>query len=484
MINESTLNSVQSAAAILAAKNFSAVAKPDTVLANLVALSVPPINSENDATESLDTFKMRIAGTTIDNGMDASQHSVTLNAFTEDLGKLVTTHISYAKNTVKPIVMQMAESILHYKETNVAKDATSSFNIEILNVPALLNDDSFLGTIEPYKDKTVIEPDLLLELAGKNKEEIIQLMMLGHDRTNQLVLEWISSVEAYDPNFLETVWFSFFTKANPPSGNYLKFSSLGSVNVYKRADIALALYLLGNKLFNEVQSDIEINLSVYKNITAQIRDFGGAMLANCIIKLALNNKTKILVVESFPRQFKVSVNGDVYREWLAAGGKPEVILGLIVSNETQCSVPAIDEKAASFESSWNSYCNFHKAREANMAIDYFKVFLNNTFSSMYREQDQSEVDFITANPHYVANVKKLVDEQIECYKTNAIDDPYQVALDLIAKCRFGFTAAYSILSDINEAGKVNPNIDVREAALLATINYIADYLADQITLTA
>jgi hypothetical protein len=56
-----------------------------------------------------------------------------------------------------------------------------------------------------------------------------------------------------------------------------------------------------------------------------------------------------------------------------------------------------------------------------------------------------------------------------------------LALHIICQCRFYYTEAEFILSEIEEIGKQNPGIDVREAALIATINYLVDYLCDQIT---
>lgn len=54
-------------------------------------------------------------------------------------------------------------------------------------------------------------------------------------------------------------------------------------------------------------------------------------------------------------------------------------------------------------------------------------------------------------------------------------------MEIITRSRFYFTDAEMVLSYMEQAAAINPSIQPSEAALLAVIEYVADYLADQMT---
>ena len=69
-------------------------------------------------------------------------------------------------------------------------------------------------------------------------------------------------------------------------------------------------------------------------------------------------------------------------------------------------------------------------------------------------------------------VEQMTEEQLEEVSTNA--------LYIVGAIRFSYTNSYNILFDMEEAMKANPNLDPREAATIAVINQITDYVSSQI----
>lgn len=453
------------------------VAKPNTVLSILVEKSVPIFTSVAENREQLEGFGEILESTSVGTLEQPSSHSLELDAIIKDISKAVTAHISFAKNTVKPLVLEFAAAIQEYKETNVLKDAGEKFNIIVLNIPGVLQSEMFLDTLSFYKGKSVLEPDLSFSLEVKDRDQLVALMLTGHSDTDKLIVEWASHLE---DGFLVNLWNSLFTTL-ATSGKTIKFNSISQLNAYEKADYATAIYLLSRKLFDQVDgSTKEVSLSVYKNTAAQIRDYAGALLVEAINKMALFNKSKLLVIESFPELYSAKVNGAVYKQWLETGGSPEVILGLIISGKNISSQVLIDQQAKDLVAQWNSFCSFYKTNESNKAFQYYSEFLISSFFGSLRDKKDSEIDYIESHANYYDTANKLAYEEIRKLKTDDMSDYFGVALTLVAKCRFYYTSSYNILSDITEAGKVNPNVDIREAALLAVVNYVADYVADQI----
>ena len=480
MLKLSTLNSASTLASQLADKGLTAVAKTNTVLNELVALSSLPFEIPLDSEEAIQEAFLTLEQTTRGTLEVPNQHGLQLDGIVKDLSKLVTSHISYAKNTVKPLVVDLAKEIETYLTTYKPKSASELFEVKVLDLPEIVTDESFLGTLTPYKEKVILKPDLRFKLAAKTHEELLGLVTYGYERTDKLVLDWVSKQA---PEFLERVFNSFFTIEQVK--DVLSYEDIERLNVFEKLDHALAILLMSNKLFDTVDESAQnVDLQVYKNTAAQYRDYAGALVVVCLNQIASFNKTERLVMEMQPGKYLAKVNGMIYRPWLQAGGSPEVIMGLIIVGDTGSSKSFVDSKRDGLLERWNSFCTFYNADQSNKTLDYFKQFLLSQFSIQLKDVSELEQNYIEKNPNYYATVNKVAEEYVNCLKTDDMKDVFGIALFLVAQARFFYTSAYNILNDINEAAKVNPNVDVREAALLAVINYIADYLANQIAIVA
>ena len=92
---------------------------------------------------------------------------------------------------------------------------------------------------------------------------------------------------------------------------------------------------------------------------------------------------------------------------------------------------------------------------------------------------KEEETFAQTTPNYIAAVNANFESELANIRSGDLDNIYMLAMKLVCRSRFYYTDAEIILCDIEEARRVNPNIDVREAALIATANYVFDFIADQ-----
>lgn len=479
MIQSTSYNTAIPFAEQLAEKGVKVVALPSTPLSELVRLSAPSLFP----TQMVENGDLISIGTAMQGATEGTleaptQHSLEIDALVKQLSTLVTGHVSYARNVVRPHVTGLAEAIQNYLDNNRPKEAGEEFSIETLRVPAVLKDESFLDTLSYYKDKSVLTPDLSFSLGAKTTEELTQMVMIGSDRVDRLIVEWLSHTPA---NFLLTIWDSFFTKSS--SVGYLTYPALQQMNAYERSSYLLAYLLLARKVTDDVQTET-VPLAAYRRIALQYTDYAGAALVEALRRIELSLKGKQLVVSVDQARKIAKVNGELYGPWLDAGGSPEVILGMVVAGNAPTAQDLIDSRAQEYLRSWNSYVTFYRTKEANMALRYKKDFIIRAFGESLKSVDPIEQEYMAKNPEHLANVVRRAAECVESLKESELADVYNVALCLVGGVRFHYTSAHQILSDIHEAGKINPNVDVREAALLAVINYVADYLAAQMTTTA
>lgn len=498
MIKESSFTSTLPVASALALSGNIAVAKPGTILSELVAFSAPietmgadgkPVltTKEQEAIAAgqsdLDFIGWRVQYATEGTFEDPTDHSRAMDAYIRDISKAVTAHVSFAKNTVRPLVTEMAEAFQSYKASFKPKEAADSANIRVLRLPSVLSDESFLDTFSAFKGKPILRPDTSFSLGAKTAEELQQMVLIGHQRTDKMISEWVSNLPE---SFLFNVWTSFFcgtgvaatTGDTPVAINY---DEVARLNAFDKADIALAITLISRKLEDNVEST-NLSLERYRAIASQFVEYGRTLLLSALESIALMLRAGTLIIEKNVRTMTVCVNGEIYKTWLDSGGTPEVLFGLLVDDGSAISVTLINDSKDKYAKRWEQFSSFYRNRELGNSFTYAKNFLEQQFIGSLQNLTPSEQEIFAKRPNLIeANVAKAR-EFLASVRPQDIEDSYDVALQLVAKIRFAHTSAYQILSDIVEASKQNPNVDVREAALLAVINYVSDYMADQIAL--
>lgn len=498
MIKESSFTGTLPVAGALSAIGLSAVAKPGTVLSDLVTMSAPvetlgtdgkPVitTKEQEAIDAgqndLEFFGWRVQYATEGTLADPTNHSRAMDAYIHDIAKAVTAHVAFAKNVVRPLVTELAEAYQSYRASFKPREAADSANIRVLRVPAVLTDESFLDTFSAFKGKPILRPDSGFSLPAKSAEELHQMLLVGHQRTDKLISEWVSHLPE---NFLFNVWSSFFCSAGSAMHDSqapvaITYEEIAALNPFDKIDVALAITLIARKLEDNVETTT-MSLERYRSIASQYVEFGRTTVLTALQTVSTMMRTGTLIVDKNTRTMTVSVNADVYKPWLDSGGTPEVLFGILIDDASAMSVALINDNKDKYAKRWEQYSTFYRNRELGNSFTYAKNFLEQNFINSLQTLTVSEQELVSKQASLIEiNVNKAR-EYLASVRPQDIEDSYDVALRLVAKIRFGHTSAYQILSDIVEAGKQNPNVDVREAALLAVINYVSDYMADQIAL--
>lgn len=491
-----TKNSVLASAALadeFAQKGVVIGAKPNTIVAELTRLTTLlhsgyPVDSsgtiEDNATKRrrLEYLAEGIENATTGTLENPGQHALYTDSVLKTLSQAVLKHISFAKNTVKPIVVDYVEMVQQGMASLGSLEPSSQFKIDVLDIPEVLLDSQFTDLLKFYESRVAIVPDGKISLGPKTNDEIIALLQIGDGELDAKVAGWFSRV---DPALINNLWENIFRKEEEAKPTlYMNFETVLQSNVFERVTAGLMLFLAGRKLFDSVDESAQnIPLAGYQNLMAQVRDFGGCVLATSLQKLSMMQTAKTLVVDISPEKKSCTVFGEVYRPWLASGGSPETLFGLIVSRNKLFSQALIDNNKVELDAAWKTYCVYQGATEANTRFARFKDILGLKFRELMASLSEEELAFANANGTYYDNVNKYLQEELDALKMDAMQDLHKTALQIVCRSRFFYTDAEKILSDIHQAAIVNPNIrDVREAALVATIQYVVDYIADQMYL--
>ncbi len=440
---------------------------------------------------------------TAENREDESMHSLRIRSMADNIAPFVTGHISFTRNTVIPLITETETSFNNFIGMVSVKSAESEFRITQGALPALLLDESFMAMgLENFKDGSGNVNNWINTQLNDTPvaidELVSQITNLGNDRLNKLVQAWLEKApyalikRVYLTNFVKNAdTLDNMDKHGRPLETPCSFSDEYNYNQYNTAagrpydslNVALATYLIANWLSNNPQKTSgDISLSEYKNRMAESCISTGNAVNSLAKRILMQIETNILVSEYNAYKKEIVVHGAVYKGWLENGGCPEALLGFLVTNNPIFNTVTLTEKQDQGLRAWESYLTVHNTNSQKAISDSFVSFVRTHMYSTLQSLTDSEKSLGANEVVHRERVMKNVDEEIQHFSHRIMDDIPHLALHLVAKARFYFTSAYSILEEMINVEKQNPGIDPREAAGLAVISYIAEYLDGQVVL--
>lgn len=486
MISTNSVELSLSAAQYFATKGLAVRAKPDTPIHSLVGTVAPLLTKMdlsniaeglNDTNTSMPDYIQGLA-----NFISLASDTKEYDGAVEELSAVVSTavkqHFSFAKNTVLPLVLDYTAHMQNFKDSYTPKSASASFNIVQYELPSLMTDPAFLESMRPYKDDVRATPALSLSLGVKNIEEVSGLMYLGERDADALITELVTN----NVELLSEIYSSVFSLGMDPTfktkitslDDYRKLHEFDKVKVY------LSIYLMANGLMSKVE-DTAMTLSQYNNALSDVKNWAGCNLMSSLGLINGYAKNKFMIISFDPSNKVCGVYGDIYRTWLATGGKPEVLMGLLVMGRQVTTVTNIDASANEASMAWHRYVGAHDVSEVNKTINYFKSALRANSNLLISNVTDEERKL---NVNLLGNIAKYFEVAVNEVTNQDMLSLEDTCLRVVCRSRFYFTDAEKILLGINQASKNNPDLSVQEAAFVSMTNYVTDYVTDQLYLTA
>jgi hypothetical protein len=381
------------------------------------------------------------------------------------------THISFARNVVSPVVSAVIAAV--EQEIVAAAGKCSSFEIVVKDLPAPLENEVLRSVVEREATGSSLLPERDLKLPEQTPEEILSQLNSGSAAFDDGVQEWAASLPT---EFFQDLWYSVFAPQLAPRGARVQsFSEL--VNDDETGvDAALAIYLIAQRLENEVPEGT-MPASEYKKLVAQYRSGAIERLAR-ELEADKNRLTDGVLVRSINTQTRViTVYGKVYRSWLETGATPEMLAGMAVTQDVNYVTTLIDKRRDELLDAWNRFQLLQQSLVKNESFIFLSALQSAFFSELGRRFAEEEPFF--DDPAYVSKIKDLFHEELKKVTDSCMKDIPATCVRLVCRSRFFYTDAEDILSTMMKVAAENPGIDPQEAALIAMIEYVSRYTASQ-----
>lgn len=465
--------------------NFTQHGETNTIL--MPGGKVVNANVSTWTTSSMDEIATSIALASC-NAEETSRHTLEITAIADTLAPLVQSHSYTARSVVVPLVAKFEEDALRYLELAKQIDAAQGFEIKKVIIPALLGDESFndMGLDQIVNLTEMRDGAAFYTFTFENMNDAVaEICNLGNARLNTLVTDWLAEAPE---NLIQNLLMVNFTKCVPDEAlAFYQYDaySLRRGNQGDAMNLSLGMWLICRWLRDVVRPVAEnVTLAKYQETLQLQMDIAGTTLKTALATMATQVQNGVMVMSLRPLRQEVTVHANLYADFLANGGKPEALLGMLVSGRSYFDSSVILENQTQLLTQWESYLGYRASKAITDIRSGFQSWVRSYMAIAITEQTDIEKEYLATNPAMLETIMKLVEEEIMHLGHRLHEDVAHTALHMVAKARFFYTASYNILNEMRAMASYNKDIDPREAAGAAMIGYLVEYLYSQLSMVS
>ena len=384
-----------------------------------------------------------------------NKHSVLMTQFTWGLSESLNTSISIARNEVNPMILECVDLI------NFKLNDGLVWNTGIRIEPVFMYDILKKGNLEELVDKykshavrritwgvdvwPVMTPDYLRSSAkDKNRSLDSQIDSLLKDLDDSLLLD------IYNYLFREY-----------PLEVHLKGVNCESL-------IEILGFLWSDKWLRDIPDGINLPLETLRVNLTDLKANCGKKINDRLIRFErmCSQKNFILKLPNLQSGDKVFlVQGEIYNQWLKESGTPETLIGHYLSGESGSLINFTSEEEKRY---------IHLFRlDVDIRRQEFNLRKGSLITKIVSDYvDESIIDLKADK----TIVRKRFNEKVKSCPYDENGDLNKWLRKIICYTFFPNTDALEILKNIDSILENSPEMAPREAATLATVSLVSDWL--------
>lgn len=413
-------------------------------------------------------------------------HDVATTEVISKVGSIIADNLRTARAVVNPMILSAVDTVTTEMD-RIQMGKTNPYTILPDHFSDVWNNPILVSLIEPYKDVPNYDIRSISGLPGFNDVNVDDLLATGIARFDEDLAKVPTN---HNPSWLNQVYQLGIVEASNQDAQFDTENNISSLvdmmaKPYFNRDEILAVFIMTKQLLADVPNGTRGDLAHIKEMLAAIMSETGRVLNHILSRRERIMRNRELIIgypsvgndylQYYNKELIIEVNGDVYNMWLKEGGSPEALFGSAASTREK-SYTALLENAEGFVERWN-----RESRVINTRIRMQKNvnLLEALKISISREINKLEEDALPA-PREILH--GLLDKEIKMLKDKDLENVYFAARQLICRSIFPNTESEKILCAIDKAMTDNPDIQPREAASMATIELVTDWLCEWITI--
>ena len=386
--------------------------------------------------------------------------------------------VSSLRGDVVGAIMDFHESVMEKYSHAHFNDRSAEFTIEKLSMPApvVTNMDAlglrrFPATVSQSLDS--------VGLYGSSLEvaDLHNFLRTGNSEVDANINKWLLSVNT---EAIRSTWDKVFNS---------RVTSLHLKELYankptlETMDTSLLIILGARAMRREVVPTAEgMPNGQYMAFARDLEAYAGTMLSRGFkaYKRTIKNGTFILRGDIDTKT--VVVLEETYNDYIDAGGSINSILGGLIGSAKKQTLHDAKEAIFANDNKWKAYVALNATAEKRERLAYLKKVCKYSFADAYKNNQTS-----LENAYYDGNEPSALpvaqaNDRIDKMTYRDMADMHNFSRELVATTRFHFTNANEFLETMTSLRVSNPDVTPDEAALLATVDYVAEHIAAQLTI--
>lgn len=399
---------------------------------------------------------------------ELNPHSIVMDELIRDISNKLREHISFAKNTVMPLVKEFSDSVS--REISLLEPSKLlNLEINIYDLPKICSNDQFHILISDFENVT--PPRTLainqVNLPSITLEKIKEIILTGNKQLDDGIEELLA--ECGDSLLLD-VWNNYFVDCNNSLLSAVLSADFLTLNEDSKLIEELAIiFLIANGLIDSPIEGVQVTLKDFNINFIDIRFCAGFKLCQINSKYEEYVISAELLVKSVDDD-RITVYKPTYRTFLENGGTNEELFGLVLSKNYNRFLAGVIKNKETYRKEWEANYALLNSSENIRVYNASISIIKNEFNKLEVAQDPV--------------IKELFDSLINKISKKDLECIDRLVLNLICNSIFNKTDAYKILSHADTLICDNPKMDVREATAISYVNYIVEWVFSQIKISA
>lgn len=479
MIQKNTFDISYQLAQVLLDKGIKVTPKSETPLALLIQSGCMDFKVKHqDVKASLEDHVLELSKTP--NELGEYPHDDTMDSIVQSVASTIRSNLDLARNVVNPLVKEIVENTQDYIDSKI-NQFNNSLTIECKFYNNIWDNPNLVEMVSRYSETQYKEVPLRLTIPMETTLEALKtLARTGASRFDEDLHALMDQLGEETVSQIYTQVFGVERKTS--LSTVINVTDILKSNC-NQIEQALIIHCFSRNLLLAIPEGMtfplhsEINdLSSYKAYISDIVSQTGRIIIGNL-KRREGSLGRKQLLDAYPQgkdsigrvAITIPVNGVVYNQWVEEGGSPEIIFGAYVSDQER-GYQTLLEKKEMYLSAWKkrqfSINTQSRLNKANFALEGLQVAIANAINGMNPDDLYSSKEAL----------HQLLKRNMSLLKGKFYEDLYVNARMVLCKTVFPHTLALDILSQIDQIHKDNPEIEVREAALLSTVEVMAHWL--------
>lgn len=404
-------------------------------------------------------------------GYTASPHDVLMDSFVPELSSLVTSHISFARNVVYKKMTMFTQDVGTFISNLKIRKAEDFFTVKFFKTHDLFSSEFI--TQEVNSGFNIRSSGEVINFGESLNEEfdIVGYLITGDNDLDEQIKSWAAQVGK--DNLLRYI-----------KNEYDEFQ----LSLQERLNYAMTNFLFYRNLV--IRKDLVNGMSILSLVSkaSVCRDYHLGQLKQALDNYNYNLKNgNILTSESevkfsymVERNFTLTLFEDSFEKAAEQGATLESVFGYIAKyGDTSLTVTSLVANQAEYERAWTSTRSLYGSYLLKHK-EYIRQELKDQFyNAVTGDKTEDEKQFEQSHVGFNEETVKQAYSYIDSLTVAELDDIEDIAFTLFAKIAYRYSKAHRIIGDMLELQSVNPDIDMKDAAYVAAVNYVTDFLLEQ-----